>query len=53
MGIKALGTCPAKSIKREVGLPGEDLLIEGTAIQQGEYLYADEDGVLIASKKLV
>lgn len=52
IGIKALGTCPVKSIKRQVGLPGEDLLIEGTLIKQGQYLYSDEDGILIADSKV-
>lgn len=52
VGIKALGTCPVKSIKRNVGLLGETLLIEGSKIEEGAYLYADEDGVLIAPQKL-
>ncbi len=53
IAIKAIGTCPAKSIKRDVGLLGEELIIEGTKITQGQYLYADEDGVLLANRKLV
>lgn len=53
VGIKALGTCPAKSIKRNVGLVGEDLIIEGTKIVQGEYAYSDEDGVLLSESKLI
>jgi len=52
VGIKALGTCPVKSIKRNVGLKGETLIIEGTEIKNADYIYADSDGILIASKKL-
>lgn len=52
IGIKAVGTCPVKSIKRNVGLKGETLLIAGTSIQQGHYLYSDADGVLLSAKSL-
>lgn len=53
VGIKALGTCPVKSIKRNVGIAGEVLLIAGTKVEVGQYIYADTDGVLIANRKLV
>lgn len=53
IGIKALGTCPVKSIKRDVGILGEDLLIKGTTIKQGQYIYADEDGVLLATRNVL
>lgn len=52
VAIKAIGTCPVKSIKRNVGLRGETLLIEGSKIVEGAYLYADEDGVLLAPQKV-
>ena len=52
VAIKAIGTCPVKSIKREVGLVGETLIINGTEIRQGQYIYADADGVLISDEKL-
>lgn len=53
IGIKALGTCPVKSIKRNVGLRGENLIIEGTNIANSQYIYADLDGVVLANRKLV
>ncbi|OJJ21998.1 ribonuclease activity regulator protein RraA [marine bacterium AO1-C] len=53
VAIKAIGTCPVKSIKRDVGLVGEELIIEGTKINPGQYLYADMDGVLLSDRKLV
>ncbi|BFP43066.1 putative 4-hydroxy-4-methyl-2-oxoglutarate aldolase [Flavobacteriaceae bacterium GF1] len=53
VGIKAIGTCPVKSRKQNVGSKGETLLIEGTEIVPGNYIYSDEDGVLISSEKLV
>jgi len=53
VAVKAIGTCPVKSIKRNVGLVGETLIIEGTQIHPGQYLYADMDGVLLSDRKLV
>ncbi|MEO0585434.1 MAG: ribonuclease E activity regulator RraA [Bacteroidota bacterium] len=53
IGIKAVGTCPAKSIKRNVGVEGESLCIEGTDIVPGTYVYADEDGVLLSAENLL
>lgn len=52
VGIQALGTCPAKSIKRNEGQKGIDLLIEGTQIKNGNFIYADLDGVLIAERMI-
>ncbi len=52
VGIKAIGTCPAKTIKRDVGLVGEKLIIEGTPIQNGNFIYADLDGVVISDEEL-
>lgn len=52
IGIKALGTCPVKSIKRNVGLTDVDLIINGTSLQSGDFVYADSDGVLISPKAL-
>ncbi|WP_299523768.1 ribonuclease E activity regulator RraA [Winogradskyella sp.] len=53
IGVKAIGTCPVKSAKRNVGLKGETLLIQGTEIVHGGYIYSDEDGVLLSRKKLL
>ncbi len=53
VGIKAIGTCPVKSRKRNEGSKGETLRIAGTEIVQGEYVYSDEDGVLLSKKKLL
>ena len=53
VGIKAIGTCPVKSRKQNVGSKGETLLIGGTEIVSGNYVYSDEDGVLLSSEKLV
>ena len=53
IGIKALNTCPVKSIKRNEGQ--KNILVKFAGIQfiPGQYLYADADGVLISEKKLI
>lgn len=52
IGIKAIGTCPIKSNKRNEGIKGQDLIIEETKIKNESYLYADVDGILIANEML-
>ena len=52
VGIKAIGTCPVKSRKQNVGSKGETLRIAGTEIVHGDYMYSDEDGVLLSKEKL-
>lgn len=52
VGVKALGTCPRKSNKRNEGTVGLSLIIQGTKIEHGNYLYSDADGILIAKEKL-
>jgi len=53
IGLLALGTCPVKSIKRNVGYTNQELLLNGTKITDEHFLYADEDGVLLSSAKLL
>lgn len=52
VGIKAIGTSPVRSVKRNEGAKGQDLIICGTKIEEGSFLYADQDGVLISRKSL-
>jgi regulator of ribonuclease activity A len=49
VGIKALGTCPVKSRKQNTGNLGEQLIIEGSVVKPGDFIYADSDGVLMSS----
>ena len=52
LGIKALGTNPAKSIKRGEG--AVDVVVEfgGVAFEPGHWIYCDENGVLVAPEEL-
>lgn len=52
LGVQALATHPMKSVKRGIGLLGETLSFGGVEFIPGEYLYADNNGVLVSSKAL-
>ena len=47
LGVKALGTCPRKTDKRGQGLRDVPLQFGGTDLAPGDWLYADEDGVVV------
>ncbi|WP_101925621.1 MULTISPECIES: ribonuclease E activity regulator RraA [Luteimonas] len=53
LGVKALGTCPLKSDKRDQGVRDVPVEIAGLVIRPGMWLAADEDGVVLAARALV
>lgn len=46
LGVKALGTHPLKSVKNGVGERDVVVRFAGVTFVPGEYLYADEDGIV-------
>jgi len=52
IGIQALNAIPLKSIKRDVGLRDETVVFGGVTFVPGEYVYADNNGVLASSEPL-
>lgn len=52
IGVRALNTHPQKSIKKGVGDKNIAVTFGGVTFKPGEYLYADEDGILVSSKAL-
>ena len=52
IGVKALATNPRKSMKRGEGQRGVAVRFADVLIEPGDYLYADEDGVVIAPSEL-
>ena len=52
LGVFALGTHPKKTVKRNVGEGDVPVTFGGVTFNSGEFLYADEDGVLVSSKSL-
>ena len=53
VGIKALNTCPVKSIKRNVGEQNIPVKFAGITFNPGQFIYTDEDGLLLSEKKLL
>jgi regulator of ribonuclease activity A len=52
IGVRALNTHPQKSIKKGAGDRDIAVTFGGVTFNPGEYLYADEDGILVSSKPL-
>lgn len=52
IGVKALNTNPRKSVKKGVGERDIRLVFADVTINPGDYIYADEDGVVISNSKL-
>jgi len=51
IGVRALGVCPLKSAKKGVGDSNITVNFSGVTFNPGEYLYADEDGVIVVKEK--
>lgn len=52
LGVKALGKHPLKTVKRNEGQENIHVTFAGVDFFPTHFLYADEDGILIASEKL-
>jgi len=53
IGIKALNTNPRKSVKKGAGERDIPLAFAGVTFKPGDYIYADEDGILVSPRKIV
>ena len=51
-GIKALGTNPKRSAKNGDGVTNIPVFIGGCKIEPGDWVYSDEDGILIAGREI-
>ena len=52
VGIRAWATCPVRSNKRGVGESGVQVQMAGAVVRPGDWIYADDDGVLVAAQAL-
>ncbi len=52
VGVKALATHPAKSLKRGEGQRDVPVRFADVVFEPGSYLYADEDGIVVATGPL-
>jgi len=53
VGIRALAAMPLPTEKRNQGEAGVAVQIQGVWVRPGDWLYADEDGMVVASRPLV
>jgi regulator of ribonuclease activity A len=53
LGVQALGSCPIKTEKRGVGQRDIDLTIGGVGIALGDFIYADNNGVIVSKRPLL
>ncbi|MBX9347970.1 ribonuclease E activity regulator RraA [Chromobacterium piscinae] len=52
LGVKALAAHPRKSVKLESGQRDIAVRIGGCELRPGQWLYADEDGVIVSARQL-
>ena len=53
LGVQALGTCPLKTEKLGVGQRDITLKFGGAMIAPGDYIYADNNGVIVSKRPLL
>ena len=53
LGVQALGTCPFKTEKLGAGQRDVPLNIGGADIESGNYVYADNNGVIVSKEPLL
>ena len=52
IGVQALGTMPVKSEKRGLGEVGIEISFGGLLFKPGQYIYADNNGILLSDTEL-
>jgi len=52
MGIRALALNPMPTLRAEQGQTGGTVLIQGTNVHTGDWLYADADGMVLSKQAL-
>lgn len=53
LGVMALGSIPKKSVRKGVGETGLALHFGGATIAQDDWVYADNNGIIIAKENLL
>ena len=53
VGIRALASMPMPTEKRQQGQADVAVQVQGVWVRPGDWLYADEDGIVVAAKALV
>lgn len=53
LGVRALNTHPLKTVKKNVGERDVPVTFGGVTLKPGEWLCADEDGIIVSTQPLV
>lgn len=53
LGVQALGSIPLRTERRGLGERDVDIVLAGVTISPGNFIYADNTGVVVARKALV
>ena len=53
IGVKALAANPRKSVKKGEGDRNVPVTFAGITFNPGDYLYADEDGIVVSGEKIL
>jgi regulator of ribonuclease activity A len=53
VGLFAIGTCPLRNFEKTDSARGIELNFEGVTFNDGDYIYADNDGIIITKTKLI
>ena len=53
VALYAIGTCPLRNFDKTESSRGNQLSFGGVTFNEGDYLYADCDGVIISKEKLI
>ncbi len=53
VGLFAIGTCPLRNFEQTESSKNIELNFGGVTFNSGDYIYADNDGVIISKEKLI
>ena len=53
IGVRALATIPCRGTKQDLGEIDIEVEFLGAVFRPGEYLYCDEDGIILSSESLI
>ena len=53
VGVRALASMPQRSVKRNEGQRDVPVVVQGVPVAPGDWLYADEDGIVLAQRPLL
>lgn len=53
VGLVAIGTCPLRNFEKTSSCKDIELNFEGVKFNSGDYIYADNDGIIVSKQRLI